>query len=85
MHEHHEFAERDIETSIVSRFERQVDAFPDRVALKAFDELLTYSDLDKASNRVANAVLRRCLAIARSPLSYWSSQAPPPLSSCWEC
>ena len=49
--------QRDIETSIVSRFERQVDAFPDRVALKASDEVLTYSDLDRASNRVANAIL----------------------------
>ena len=41
------------------RFERQVDANPDKTALVACDAVLTYRELDERSNRIANALIRR--------------------------
>ncbi len=41
------------------RFERQVDANPDKTALVACDAVLTYRELDERSNRIANALIKR--------------------------
>jgi amino acid adenylation domain-containing protein len=52
-----EFSEGDVEQSIAARFERQVEEYPNRVAVKAADHALTYQDLNNASNRIAHAIL----------------------------
>ncbi|MGH8719753.1 MAG: non-ribosomal peptide synthetase, partial [Burkholderiales bacterium] len=45
--------------SIIARFERQVQDYPDRLALKSGNRALTYTALNSAANRVANALLAR--------------------------
>jgi non-ribosomal peptide synthetase component F len=57
MPEHREFPEADVEGSIAARFERQVAAFPDRLAIRHFERELTYRELDLAANRIAQALL----------------------------
>jgi len=57
MHQHREFPEEDVEASIAARFERQVAAFPERLAIKHFGQQLTYRELDLAANRIAQALL----------------------------
>ena len=54
------FAKAEIEQSIVARFERQVQDYPDRLALKSGDRALTYAALNRAANRIAHALLARC-------------------------
>ena len=54
-----EFPRAEIEGSVVARFARQVDRYPDRLAVKAADRRLTYAELDVAANRVAGAILAR--------------------------
>jgi amino acid adenylation domain-containing protein len=56
---HHAFAPGEIEQSIAARFERQVAAFPDRIAVKTLSRTTTYRDLNRAANRVAQAILRQ--------------------------
>ena len=41
------------------RFEAQVDEKPDEIALVATDETLTYDELNKKSNRIANALIEK--------------------------
>jgi non-ribosomal peptide synthetase component F len=48
-----------IEQSLVSRFEEQVARVPDRLALAASRARLSYAELDRAANRLANALLAR--------------------------
>ena len=52
-----EFNREEIEQSIPDRFEEQVRRHPDRLAVKANSEQLTYDELNKAANRVAQAIL----------------------------
>jgi non-ribosomal peptide synthetase component F len=52
-----EFEEEEIEQSIPARFESIVRRYPDRIAIKADDKTLTYDCLNKASNRIARAVV----------------------------
>ncbi len=54
-----EFRKEEIEQSIIARFERQVQDYPDRLALKSGNRALTYTALNSAANRVANALLAR--------------------------
>ena len=54
-----EFALEDVEQSIPARFERQVDHYPDRRAVKAGTHDLTYVELNHAVNRIARAILAR--------------------------
>jgi amino acid adenylation domain-containing protein len=49
----------DLDRSIVELFERQVRRNPDHIALKAVNRVMTYSELDRLANRVANAILSR--------------------------
>lgn len=51
------FSRAEIERSIVSSFERQVHNRPERLAIKSGDRAMTYEALNRASNRVAHAVL----------------------------
>lgn len=52
-----EFPEEDVETSIPERFEKIAGRFPDRVAVKMRNRMLTYRELNQAANRLAHAIL----------------------------
>src|SRR5262249_31777520 len=54
-----EFKKEEIEQSIPKRFVRQVEAYPDRLAIKTRSHELTYDALNSASNRMALAILER--------------------------
>src|SRR5689334_14015466 len=54
-----QFACADIDRSICSRFQRVASRHPDHFAILTRDEQLTYRQLNEASERVAQAVLRR--------------------------
>jgi len=62
-----EFPGEDVETSIPARFEKIVQRYPDRIAVKSNNEQLTYSELDRAANRIAQAILVR-LGAAPEPV-----------------
>jgi amino acid adenylation domain-containing protein len=53
-----QFPAEDIEQSIADRFEKQVAAYPERVAIRAGAVLMTYADLNAAANRLARAILQ---------------------------
>jgi len=55
-----EFEREEINQSIPARFEKQVRAHPDRIAVKSREHELTYADLNRSANRVAHAVLKQC-------------------------
>ena len=52
-----EFPQEDVETSIPERFEKIAARFPDRVAVKLRNRLLTYRELNEAANRLARDIL----------------------------
>jgi non-ribosomal peptide synthetase component F len=54
-----EFKLQEVEQSIPERFEKIVQKYPDRLAVKTQDHALTYDQLNKAANRVARAILNR--------------------------
>lgn len=51
-----EFPDEDIESSVPARFQRIADAYPDALALKTFNRIFTYAELNSAANRVADAL-----------------------------
>lgn len=55
-----EFKKEDVEQSIPDRFEQMVATYPDRLAVKSTNHALTYDDLNRMANRVAQAVLAQC-------------------------
>ena len=55
-----ELPKEDIEQSISGRFEKITRLYPDRIAVKAGDDELTYRTLDDVANRLAHALLARC-------------------------
>jgi amino acid adenylation domain-containing protein len=52
------FQEDEVERSIADRFERQVIAYPGRIAVRTRRDALTYDTLNHAANRVAWALLK---------------------------
>jgi amino acid adenylation domain-containing protein len=52
-----EFPFEGIEQSIPERFDQQVRKFPDRIAVKTRTKKLTYTELNRLANRVAQAIL----------------------------
>jgi non-ribosomal peptide synthetase component F len=52
-----EFPIEDVETSIPERFEKIVRMYPDRIAVKAGDDAVTYSELNAMADRLASALL----------------------------
>ena len=54
----HEFSEVEI-PFIHKRFEKQVEASPDNIALVASDATLTYEELNRKANHVANALIKK--------------------------
>ncbi len=53
-----EFPIEDVETSIPARFEKIVERYSDRLAIKDNKRSLTYGELNAAANRIAHAVLQ---------------------------
>ena len=54
-----EFSEAETEQSIALRFERQVERFPDRIAVWSTEASLCYDALNKKANRLARAIVNR--------------------------
>ncbi|MEE8122253.1 MAG: amino acid adenylation domain-containing protein, partial [Anaerolineales bacterium] len=52
-----EFKKEEIEQSIPDRFEKIVRLYPDHVAVKMKDHVLTYRQLNATANRIARAIL----------------------------
>jgi len=52
-----EFPIEDVETSIPARFEKIVRKYPDRIAIKSGNQLLTYTELNAQANRIAHAIV----------------------------
>jgi len=52
-----EFRKEEVDQSIPHRFEEQVRKYPERLAVKTKDRALTYEQLNREVNRVANALL----------------------------
>jgi amino acid adenylation domain-containing protein len=52
-----EFTKEEIEQSIPERFEKIVPKYRDRVAVKTSNQTLTYEELNRLANRVADAIL----------------------------
>jgi len=52
-----EFRKEEVEQSIPARFERQVDQYPERRAVKAGTHQLTYAELNRAANGIGRAIL----------------------------
>src|SRR5437763_17180944 len=53
------FPKEDIDQTIPSRFEHIVACDPLRIAVKTSEQTANYSSLNKAANRIANAILSR--------------------------
>jgi non-ribosomal peptide synthetase component F len=54
------FKKEDIEQSISSRFERQVERYPHHIAVKSRGYKWSYEELNREANRVAHRVLEAC-------------------------
>ena len=52
-----EFKKEEIEQSIPDRFEKIVQMYPDRIAVKTRNHTLTYDALNRVANRIARAIL----------------------------
>ena len=52
-----EFKEEAVEQSIPNRFEEQVRRYPERIAVKSQGQELTYDQLNRAANRLAQTIL----------------------------
>jgi amino acid adenylation domain-containing protein len=54
-----EFPKAEIEQSIPERFDKMVRQSPNRIAVKARDQSLTYAELNSKANRLAHTILAR--------------------------
>jgi amino acid adenylation domain-containing protein len=54
-----EFREEDLEQSVPERFDRIVQQYPDRIAVKMGDYGLTYNELSKLANHVAYSIIEK--------------------------
>src|SRR5215208_6211015 len=54
-----EFPIEDVETSIPARFEKIVQMYPHRLAVKDKDRSLNYNELNRAANRIAREILKK--------------------------
>ncbi|TAF05478.1 MAG: acyl-CoA synthetase, partial [Nostocales cyanobacterium] len=48
---------KDIQQSLPTRFEQQVNQYPDAIAIKTNTEIVTYQQLNKQANQLANSIL----------------------------
>jgi len=52
-----EFSKEEVEQSIPDRFEKIVQLYPNRIAIKTSNQTLTYAELNATANRLARAIL----------------------------
>ena len=52
-----EFTREEMEQSIPERFGKIVQTYPDRIAIKTEDQVLTYAELNAMANRTAHAII----------------------------
>jgi len=52
-----EFPIEDVETSIPARFEKIAGMYRNRIAVEMDEERITYEELNRAANRLANVIL----------------------------
>jgi acyl-CoA synthetase (AMP-forming)/AMP-acid ligase II len=52
-----EFPEEDVERSIPARFAKIVTMFPHHIAIKTSDKLITYDELNRAANKLAQTII----------------------------
>lgn len=64
------FPAEEIEQSIAARFEKQVAAYPDRIAIRSEGRAMTYAELNAAANRLARAILHGSADAERVVLLY---------------
>ena len=76
-----EFKKQEVEQSIPERFEKVMQMFPDRIAVKTEDQILTYDALNKAANRVAWTIHRQTGGI-REPLILLSENSVNSIIAC---
>jgi amino acid adenylation domain-containing protein len=51
------FPREDVEQSIPERFERQVELYPDKIALVDAESTVSYRELNRLANRIAHAII----------------------------
>ena len=51
------FPREDVERSVPERFERQVELYPDKIAVVDAESTVTYRELNRLANRIAHEVL----------------------------
>src|SRR5262245_53731981 len=68
-----EFPREEIEQSIPNRFEKIMLQFPERVAIKTPKVSLTYSEINKAANRIAGLILNE-LGRQAEPVAIFSEE-----------
>jgi amino acid adenylation domain-containing protein len=73
-----EFGKEDIEQSIPARFEKIVEQYPERIAIKTKEAGLTYDQLNQQANRVAHALLCKGQPIAE-PVAFLLEDGIPPI------
>jgi len=54
------FRDEDIEQSIPERFEKQVRAYGQRLAIKSDEASLSFDDLNRTANKLARRIRSRC-------------------------
>lgn len=74
------FDRSNCEMSIPDLFERQVRACPRRIAVGCEQQSLSYDDLNRASNRIAHAILR-CRGDRNEPIALLFRQGPTAVSA----
>lgn len=52
-----DFERDEIFSSIITRFEKQVDQYPEQIALKTSEHTFSYQELNKVANQLARAIL----------------------------
>ena len=53
------FDEKDVELSVPERFQKQVDMYPQRIAVKTGEDEFTYDALNQLANGIARAIFRQ--------------------------
>jgi amino acid adenylation domain-containing protein len=72
------FKKAEIEQSIPGRFEQQVEKYPNRLAVKNSDHALSYEALNRAANRVAQAIVAQ-RGKGEEPIALLAEQGIPAL------
>jgi non-ribosomal peptide synthetase component F/acyl carrier protein len=71
-----EFKQAEIDQSVCNRFEQQVAKYPGRIAVRTTRHTLTYDELNRASNRIARAILDRSAAVQQPIAVLFDHGAP---------